>query len=83
MKRISAVGANLKHATVEAQIGVHIRCFKIKVVPERHPGDEPLENSDICRIEPFVADYRRIINERGIRWCISRRHRHAEIRSDP
>jgi hypothetical protein len=83
LKRISAIGANLQHATVEAEVGIHIRRLKIKIVAEPYPRDEPLENSDICRIEAFVADYRRIINEHGIRWCISRRHRHPEIRSDP
>ena len=80
---ISAIGANLQHTTVKAQIRVHIRCFKIKVVPECQLRDVPLENSDIYRIEPFVTDYRRIINERGVRWCISRRHRYSRIRCDP
>ena len=83
MKRISAVGANLKHATVEAQIGVHIRCFKIKVVPERHPGDVPLENRDIARVKSLVADYRRIINGRGIWGCVGRRHGYSGVRGHP
>jgi hypothetical protein len=32
LKRISTIKANLQDATVEAQIGIHIRCFKAEVV---------------------------------------------------
>ena len=45
--------------------------------------DLPLENSDIPRIEPFVADHLRIIDERSIRQCISWRRWYSRIRSYP
>jgi hypothetical protein len=80
---IAAVSAHLQHATVKTQLRILAWRFKIKVVPERQLRDVPFENTDIRRIEPFVADYRRIINERGIRGCIGGRHRHPRIRSDP
>ena len=32
LKRISTIKANLQDATVEAQIGIHVRCFKVEVV---------------------------------------------------
>jgi hypothetical protein len=52
-------------------------------VPKRQLRDVPLENGEIPRLEPLIADYRRIINECGIRRCVCRRHRHSRIRCDP
>jgi hypothetical protein len=34
LKRVSTVKANLQHATVETQVGIHARCFKVEVVPK-------------------------------------------------
>ena len=32
LKGISTIKADLKDTTVEAQIGIHVRCFKVEVV---------------------------------------------------
>jgi hypothetical protein len=34
LERISAVKAELQHAAVKADVGVHLRCFKVEIVPE-------------------------------------------------
>ena len=34
LKRIATIKADLQHAAVKAKIGIHLRCFEIKVLPE-------------------------------------------------
>jgi hypothetical protein len=79
LKGIPAVGAVLKYTAVEAEVGVLCRRFKVEVVPERQLRDVPFEDTEIYRVEPLVADYPWIIDERGIWRCISRRHWHPGI----
>jgi hypothetical protein len=73
---ISTVEADLQNGTVKAEIGIHLRSFKIEVVPE----GELLQS---CRehfpVETFVAHYGRIIDKDGVRECVSRRPRYAGI----
>jgi len=43
LKSISTVGAQFQYATVETEIRICIRCFKIEVVPERQSRAKNLE----------------------------------------
>jgi hypothetical protein len=79
LKCISAVSAKLQHATVKAEVRVHVRRFKVEVLPERQLRGEPLEKTNVWRVEPFVGNYGWIVDERGIGRRIRRWNRHSGI----
>ena len=83
LKSISPVGAEFQHATVETEIRIRIRCFKIEVVPECQSRAKNLEKNEIQRVEPFVAHHGGIIDESCIGRRISRWHWHSRVRCDP
>jgi hypothetical protein len=68
LKRISTIGAELQHASVEPESRIRIGCFKIEVVPESQTCGTALEETKLRRIEPLVAYYSGIIDE----GCIGR-----------
>jgi len=63
LKGSSAVSAELQHAAVETQVRICIGCFKIEIVPESHACGTALEETELWRVEPFVACYGGIIDE--------------------
>ena len=62
MKRVSIVSAELQHATVEAQIRIRLRGFKIEVLPKGQTCKSTLEKIKLQRLEPLVAYHSRIVN---------------------
>jgi hypothetical protein len=60
---ISTVRAELQDGTVKAQIVIHVRRFKVEVVPEAYL----LHVCEKLPVEPFVTDYAWIIDKCGIR----------------
>ena len=62
------VNADLQHAAVKREIRIHIGRFEIEIMPECQLRGGCFEDRELYRVEPFVAYYRRIINERRIRW---------------
>jgi hypothetical protein len=83
LKSISAVGAEFQHATVETEVWIRIRCFKVEVVPECQSRGKNLEKNQTQSVKPFIADYSGIINESGIGRRVSRRRWHSRVRCDP
>jgi len=79
LKCISAVSAKLQHATVKAEVRVHVRRFKIEVLPERQLRGEPFEKTKVWQVQPLVAHYVGIINVCGIGQRIRRWNRHSGI----
>jgi hypothetical protein len=83
LKRIPTIRADLQHATVETEVWIRIRCFKIEVVPECQSRGKNLEKNQTQSVEPFVAHYGGIIDESGIGRRVSRWHWHSRVRCNP
>ena len=83
MEAISTVSAEFEHAAIEADSGINVGGLEIKVLPECQLGCESFEEKDGWRVEPFITNHGRIIDERGVGRCISRWDRYAIVRCDP
>jgi hypothetical protein len=79
LKCISAVSAKLQHAAVKPDVGIHVGCFKIEVLPERQLRGESLEETHVWQVQPFVAHYNWIIDQRGIGQRIRRWNGHSGV----
>jgi hypothetical protein len=75
---ISAIKADLQHAAIEAQIGIHVRCFKVEVLLEGQLRSNCGEREG-QRVEPFVTCHLRIIDESGVRQRICRWNGYSRI----
>lgn len=79
LKRIATVTAELQHATIEAQIRIRIRCFKIIVLTKRQTWIRTFEKREGQRVETFVANHGWIIYESSIRRRVSGRHGYSRV----
>ena len=74
LKCISTIKTHLQHTSIEPNVWVHVRGFKIEIVLEDQLYSSP-RNGKVQRVESFVAYDTWIINERSIGRCIRRWHR--------
>jgi hypothetical protein len=83
LKGISTVSALLEHTPVKSDIGINVRGFKDEVVPECQLRCESFKENKGWRVQPFITNHSRIIDECRIWRRISRRGGYPIVRGDP